>query len=126
MSSLVAVINFLFTLVSFAIVDPVGRRRTMLVSAPIMALALFASSFFFRRLTSLTHGRLDPEAHYPLQDTLGAVACMLVYVAAYATGLGNIPWMQGDAFRLEMRGIGSSICTSVNWICENFQESSLW
>lgn len=96
----------------------------MLLSAPVMALALFASSMYFRRLTSLTGGRLDPDAHYPTKDTLGAVTCMLVYVAAYATGLGNIPWMQGDAFRLEMRGLGSSICTSVNWLGELHHQDS--
>lgn len=42
---------------------------------------------------------------------------MLLYVAGYATGLGNIPWQQGELFRLEVRGIGTSICTAVNWSC---------
>lgn len=40
---------------------------------------------------------------------------MIIYVASYATGLGNIPWQQGELFSLEVRGIGSSLCTTTNW-----------
>jgi len=40
---------------------------------------------------------------------------MIVYVASYATGLGNIPRQQGELFSLEVRGIGSSLCTTTNW-----------
>ena len=40
---------------------------------------------------------------------------MIVYVASYATGLGNIPWQQGELFSLEVRGIGTSLCTTTNW-----------
>lgn len=40
---------------------------------------------------------------------------MIVYVASYATGLGNIPWQQGELFSLDVRGIGSSLCTTTNW-----------
>jgi hypothetical protein len=42
---------------------------------------------------------------------------MIVYVAGYATGLGNIPWQQGELFRLDVRGIGTSLCTATNWSC---------
>jgi len=40
---------------------------------------------------------------------------MLLFVAGYALGSGNIPWQQGELFRLEVRGVGTSICTAVNW-----------
>jgi hypothetical protein len=40
---------------------------------------------------------------------------MLLFVAGYALGAGNIPWQQGELFRLEVRGVGTSICTAVNW-----------
>jgi SP family myo-inositol transporter-like MFS transporter 13 len=42
---------------------------------------------------------------------------MAIYVAAYATGLGNIPWQQGELFALEVRGIGTSCATATNWAC---------
>lgn len=31
---------------------------------------------------------------------------MILYTGSYAIGLGNIPWLQGDLFRLEARGLG--------------------
>ena len=40
---------------------------------------------------------------------------MIVYVASYATGLGNVPWQQGELFPLETRGIGTSLATTTNW-----------
>lgn len=40
---------------------------------------------------------------------------MIVFVASYATGLGNVPWQQGELFPLEVRGIGTSLSTATNW-----------
>lgn len=60
---------------------------------------------------------------------------MIIFVASYAAGLGNVPWQQGELFGLEgehyyssllrkrdvlitirlVRGIGTSIATAMNW-----------
>ncbi|KAH9018718.1 hypothetical protein EDB85DRAFT_2154278 [Lactarius pseudohatsudake] len=40
---------------------------------------------------------------------------MIVFVASYATGIGNVPWQQGELFSLEVRGIGTSLATATNW-----------
>lgn len=40
---------------------------------------------------------------------------MIVFVASYATGLGNVPWQQGELFSLEVRGLGTSLATATNW-----------
>ena len=66
-------------------------------------------------LTRSTNGRLEEGAQYASSTALCIVVSMILYVAAFATGLGNIPWQQGELFRLEVRGLGSSICTAVNW-----------
>ncbi|KAI5448988.1 hypothetical protein NCC49_005698, partial [Naganishia albida] len=116
-SSLVAVVNFAFTLVALKIVDPFGRRRTMLWTLPGMIIALFLAAYIFTRLTAETGYRLEPGHEYPREWTLLAVSAMLAYVASYATGLGCIPWAQGELFRLEVRGIGTSLCTATNWAC---------
>lgn len=117
-SSLVAVVNFAFTLVALKIVDPFGRRRTMLWTLPGMIIALFLAAYIFTRLTAETGYRLEPGHEYPREWTLLAVSAMLAYVASYATGLGCIPWAQGELFRLEVRGIGTSLCTATNWACK--------
>lgn len=116
------------------IVDPCGRRRTMLYTIPIMAIALVMASICFYRtsrvssksdrmltplsgLTMSTGGVLIPSPPRPYPSTFSTLVlvAMLVYVAGYAAGCGNIPWQQGELFRLEVRGIGTSVCTAVNW-----------
>lgn len=114
---IVATVNFLFTLVALKIVDPVGRRRTMLFTLPIMIFALILAAIFFKYLTLSTNGILIENHDYPRSLSILVLFSMLLYVAGYATGLGNIPWQQGELFRLEVRGIGTSICTAVNWGC---------
>jgi SP family myo-inositol transporter-like MFS transporter 13 len=39
----------------------------------------------------------------------------MIYVAAYALGLGNVPWMQSELFSLSVRSTGSGIATATNW-----------
>jgi SP family myo-inositol transporter-like MFS transporter 13 len=43
------------------------------------------------------------------------VASIILYVAGYATGLGNVPWQQSELFPLNIRSLGSSLATAVNW-----------
>ncbi|WWC70515.1 uncharacterized protein I206_104466 [Kwoniella pini CBS 10737] len=112
---MVALINFAFTLVALKIVDPVGKRTTMLTTLPVMIVALIMVSFFLRVLTTTTGGVLVEGADYPMTISICVLFSMLVYVAGYATGLGNIPWQQGELFRLEVRGIGTSISTATCW-----------
>lgn len=68
-------------------------------------------------LTRTTGGVLVPGTNYPHDLTAAVLIGMAVFVAAYATGLGNIPWQQGELFALEVRGLGTSLCTATNWFC---------
>jgi len=43
------------------------------------------------------------------------ILSLLLYVASYALGLGNVPWQQGELFPLSVRSLGSGIATSTNW-----------
>lgn len=43
------------------------------------------------------------------------LASVMLYVAAYALGLGNVPWMQSELFPLNVRSLGSGLSTSTNW-----------
>ncbi|KAK7227212.1 hypothetical protein V2G26_015215 [Clonostachys chloroleuca] len=39
----------------------------------------------------------------------------MLYVASYAVGLGNVPWMQSELFPLSVRSKGSGLATATNW-----------
>ncbi|KAL2759444.1 hypothetical protein ACRALDRAFT_1074265 [Sodiomyces alcalophilus JCM 7366] len=139
----VAVTNFLFTVVALFLIDRIGRRRILLYSLPFMigGLVLSAYGFSFINLGAETSPtatgdsvvvgptpgpglRSEPDAGEGGQGggaegTEGAAVIILVsimvYVASYALGLGNVPWMQSELFPLAVRSIGSGVATATNW-----------
>ncbi|KAK7532478.1 general substrate transporter [Phyllosticta citribraziliensis] len=112
----IAVTNFAFTLVAFHCIDRVGRRRILLLSIPFMVagLAMCSVSFNFLDLPEQETGATAAHA----QGGPWAVVILLsmvVYVAGYAVGLGNVPWQQSELFPLAVRSLGSALATATNW-----------
>jgi len=105
------------TLIAMKYIDQLGRRKIILWSIPVMWLGLILAAVAFHYLTLNTRGRLWSEYPYSAQWSGVMFFSMLVYIAAYAIGLGNIPWQQGELFTLEVRGIGSSLASASNWGC---------
>ena len=66
-------------------------------------------------LTLKTGGALVDGTQYSTTWSAIVLLSMIIYVASYATGLGNVPWQQGELFPLEVRGIGTSLATTTNW-----------
>lgn len=54
---------------------------------------------------------------YPQSWTILMVVMIVVFVAFYATSLGNLPWHSAELFPLEIRGLGSSLLTASCWAC---------
>jgi MFS transporter, SP family, solute carrier family 2 (myo-inositol transporter), member 13 len=117
----VASTNFLFTIVAFYLIDRIGRRRTLLLTIPIMAIALLlcAASFMLIEVppgSPAAPSTSPPPTHPPAKGSaLAILASLLLYVAAYATGLGPVPWQQSEMFPLAVRSLGSSFATATNW-----------
>ncbi|KAJ5934681.1 hypothetical protein N7466_004228 [Penicillium verhagenii] len=115
----IAVTNFLFTLLAFAFIDRIGRRRILLYSIPVMILALGLSAVSFSSLEipwgsrPSVHGGEDADNHTTY--SLLILSCLTIYTAAYAFGLGNVPWQQSELFPLNVRSLGSGIATATNW-----------
>ncbi|THU80578.1 sugar transporter [Dendrothele bispora CBS 962.96] len=107
--------NFIFTLVALKWIDQVGRRRIMVWSAPGIVFGLVLAAIAFHYLTRQTNGVLVDNTSYPQSWSAIVLLSMIIYVASYATGLGNVPWQQGEFFSLEYRGLGTSLSTATNW-----------
>lgn len=110
----IASTNLLFTLVALGLIDRVGRRRTLLCSIPFMILGLLTVAYGFSFLS------LDVKFGPPKDvDDSGAarmvLTSMIIYVAAFALGLGNVPSMQSELYPLAVRSLGSGVATSVSW-----------
>lgn len=89
-----------------------------------MVIGLFLSAFGFS-LLKLPSGDANVGGGAPVTDAAsissrGAAIVILVsimtYVAAYALGLGNVPWMQSELFPLNVRSLGSGLATATNWL----------
>ena len=113
------------TCAALVLIDRVGRRRILLWSIPIMALGLLLCSvdFIFMTIPSdldSDNSSFSASAHKnpPLSERTApslVLASVMLYVGAYALGLGNVPWMQSELFPLNVRSLGSGLSTSTNW-----------
>ncbi|BGP00427.1 Myo-inositol transporter 2 [Rhodotorula toruloides] len=112
----ISIVNLVFTIVALFIIDRVGRRRIACSTVPGMCGALILAAVAFHFLTIHTGGKL-PDNGAGLNDKWSPVVltAMLVYVAFYATGIGNIPWQQGELFEMDVRGMGTALSTTCNW-----------
>lgn len=115
----VAVTNFIFTIIALGLIDRVGRRRILLYSIPFMILGLLLSAFGFSFI-SLGETSEPEAANVAAESPSGGAAgiilvSIMIYVAAFALGLGNVPWMQSELFPLAVRSLGSGVSTATNW-----------
>lgn len=119
----VAITNFMFTLIALVLIDAVGRRRILLYSIPIMIIGLLlaAIGFIFISLppdTNSVNPSSSSEADVPLSERtapLLILASIILYVASYAIGMGNVPWQQSELFPLNVRSLGSGLASATNW-----------
>ncbi|RMJ28320.1 myo-inositol transporter [Aspergillus sp. HF37] len=119
----VAMTNFIFTLFAFVLIDRIGRRYILLYSIPVMILSLVACAFAFSALGELpstpseSQGRAEPDAPAANDSPIPIIILLslTVYTAAYAFGLGNVPWQQSELFPLRVRSLGSGLATATNW-----------
>lgn len=120
----IACTNFLFTVAAFYLIDRIGRRRILLLTIPIMAIALLLCAASFTAIempqsptspSSAASSTPDNSASTSRGPALAVLCSFLLYVAAYATGLGPVPWQQSELFPLSVRSLGSSIATATNW-----------
>lgn len=107
---LAAAVNVLATALAIDLMDRLGRRPLLLMSAG----GMFLSCCFLT-------GFLYLSDHSSFDEALvgyGAVASILVYVIFFEIGLGPIPWLiVAEIFPAEHRSSAMGLCSGVNWFC---------
>lgn len=98
-ATLIALTNFIFTLVAFQLVDNVGKRPLLLHSIWIMTAGLLLSSFAFSR-----------------ENTALVLFSILLFVASFASAMGSIPWSTVEFLPLNRRSFGASCISCTNWL----------
>ncbi|KAL1884380.1 hypothetical protein VTK73DRAFT_74 [Phialemonium thermophilum] len=120
-SLVVAFTNLIFTILALLLIDRIGRRRILLWSIPFMIVGLLLSAWGFSFInnpsdTNFSVGFAGGGTVSQNRDVaLLIVFSIMVYVASYAIGLGNVPWMQSELFPLSVRAVGAGIATGTNW-----------
>ncbi len=100
----VGAVNLVMTLVSMQLIDRVGRRPLLLISLAGMVLSLGVLGLAF--------------ALRQFAGSLGwiAVVSLMVYVGAFAVGLGPVFWLVlSEIYPLGVRGRAMSVGTVTNW-----------
>jgi hypothetical protein len=72
------------------------RVHTVLGLGPVLT-----TLFSFLVMTEHTGNVLVTGAHYSQTWSSVVLLSMIIFVASYASGLGNLPWQQGELFGLE-------------------------
>lgn len=107
---IVGIVNFISAFVAAAVIDKLGRKILLYISAVSMILTLIALGGFFYAKNVL-------EADV---STIGwlPLASLIVYMIGFSLGFGPIPWlMMGEILPVKIRGSAASVVTAFNWSC---------
>jgi MFS family permease len=103
-SVVVGAINVVATVVSFRLVDRLGRRPLLLWSLGGMFVSLVLLGLTF-------------ELPLGAADSWLALICLVAYIAAFAVGLGPIFWLLiAEIFPARARAGGASAAAAANWL----------
>ncbi|TKX23973.1 Myo-inositol transporter-like protein 1 [Elsinoe australis] len=100
--TIVAVVNWVFTVVSIFIIDRVGRRRILLYSTWGMPVPID------RATLTVTSTEIGWPAYLVLVMMIG-------FVGFYAVGLGCVPWQANEFLPMEIRAMGTTMINVFNW-----------
>lgn len=99
-TSLIGIINFLFTFIAIWLIDKVGRKPLYLFGSAAMAISLFLlSGTFYFQLSSYF-----------------ALISMLLFIAAFASCIGPVFWtMVSEIFPNKIRGRAIAFISFIQW-----------
>ena len=112
-STIISIVNVIFTLVAIALIDRVGRRPLLLVGSAGMFVTLSILTFVFTSAPTGSDG--DPV----LEGSAGPIAVIMLnlYVAFFAATWGPIVWvLLGEMFPNKIRAAAMSVGVMANWI----------
>ena len=101
-TTLIGVMNIVFTILAMQVIDKIGRKKLMLIGAAGMAVCYVAIGYLF--MTGKTEGWL-------------LLSLILTAIAFFAFGLGSTVWViLSEIFPNKIRGAAMSLATLSLWV----------
>jgi len=112
-STIISLVNVVFTIVAILLVDRIGRKPLLLVGSAGMAVSLAVIAYVFE---TAPQGANDAPV---LSHNMGLVAVVALncFVAFFAATWGPVVWvLLGEMFPNSIRAAAMSITVMANWI----------
>ncbi|CAH0584046.1 unnamed protein product [Chrysodeixis includens] len=109
---IIGVIQVVATFVSSLVVDKLGRRILLLLSALIMCVCSTALGVYF--FLQQTHGA---DADIVQNISWLPLVSLSFFIIAFSLGFGPIPWMMaGELCRIDIKAFVGSTAGTLNWL----------
>ncbi len=103
-STLVGLVNLLFTVVAILLADRVGRRPLLLAAAAGMGVSLALLGAAFR---------------FPILPPSALLFIILLYIAFFASAMGPLVWVvMAEIFPIKVRGAAMGLATLALWLAD--------
>ena len=103
-STIVGLVNMLFTVVAIVLADKVGRRPLLLVATAGMGLSLVLLGAAFR---------------FPILPASALLLIILLYIAFFASAMGPLVWVvMAEIFPIKVRGAAMGLATLILWLAD--------
>jgi len=103
-STIVGLVNMLFTVVAIVLADRVGRRPLLLVATGGMGVSLVLLGAAFK---------------FPVLPASALLLIILLYIAFFASAMGPLVWVvMAEIFPIKVRGSAMGMATLVLWLAD--------
>jgi sugar porter (SP) family MFS transporter len=103
-STIVGLVNMLFTVVAIVLADKVGRRPLLLVATAGMGVSLVLLGAAFK---------------FPVLPASALLLIILFYIAFFASAMGPLVWVvMAEIFPIKVRGAAMGLATLILWLAD--------
>ena len=100
----IGIFNVIVTAIAIAVMDKIDRTKMLITGSIGMGVSLFIMSFTMK---------------FSGQSSIAAIICVIaltIYIAFFSATWGPVMWvMIGEVFPLNIRGLGNSFSSVINW-----------
>ncbi|KAI0973724.1 general substrate transporter [Xylaria arbuscula] len=105
--------NFVFNIVNLSLIDKAGRRMVLLIMVLIMAISMTVIAVSFHWIpVSKDLVLLSTSTNWA---SVVVLVFIIIYVAAFSSGVATIAWVGTELLPLEVRAIGTMLNTVTCW-----------